>query len=237
MVTQRVDEAARALARRLLRAARTAALGCLRPQDGFPAVSRTLLATDFRGRPLVLVSGLSLHSRALAADPRCSILVGEDGRGDPLAHPRMTVFARAERIGAGTAVHADLRARFLSRHPKASLYIDFPDFSILRLEPLGASLNGGFARAYELDADDLLDPAGDGLENAARRAVAHMNEDHGDAVDAIAADGTGWRIATADRRGFELAKGDLLRRIEFADDVVALGGYRNAFVGLVGDGN
>ena len=54
------------------------------------------LATDETGTPLTLISDLSDHTRALKADPRCSILVGEPGpRGDPLTHPRMTLLCTA----------------------------------------------------------------------------------------------------------------------------------------------
>ncbi len=252
---QPVDEAARHLARMLLRSAREGALGVLRPGDGFPAVSRTLLATDFSGRPIILVSALSLHARALAADPRCSLLVARSGKGDPLAHPRMTIFAEAVPIApGGDAALADpgsdaaladpgggdaaaVRERFLSRHPKAKLYVDFPDFRFLRLMPLGASLNGGFARAFELGATDIVDaPAGD-LAAGAIRARDHMNEDHGDAIDTLAAmhgeDGTGWQIVTVDVRGFEIARGDRLARIEFGTSPTGEGGYRKAFVHLL----
>ncbi len=48
------------------------------------------------------------------------------------------------------------RARILAHQPKAQLYIDFPDFLLIRLEPEAASLNGGFGKAYELTRADLL---------------------------------------------------------------------------------
>ena len=254
---QPVDEAARHLARMLLRSAREGALGVLRPGDGFPAVSRTLLATDVSGCPIILVSGLSLHARALAADPRCSLLVTRSGKGDPLAHPRMTIFAEAVPVAPGGAdgalaiarggetaavgfnagEAAAVRERFLSRHPKAKLYVDFPDFRFLRLAPLGASLNGGFARAFELGATDIVDaPAGD-LAAAGIRARDHMNADHGDAIDTLATmhgeDGTGWQIVTVDVRGFEIARGDRLARLEFGTSPADEGGYRKAFVHLL----
>ena len=234
---QAVDEETRALARQLLRPARHGALAVLRPEDGHPTASRVLLATDFSGRPLLLVSGLSLHAGALAADPRCSLLVGREGKGDPLAHPRMTVFAIAAIAAPDNPARPALRERFLARHPKAALYADFGDFRFVRLEPTGASLNGGFGRAYELAPGDLLDEPAPDLEATATRARDHMNDDHGEAVDAIAAqaglDGSGWRIVTCDRRGFELARGDALRRIEFATDAAGDGGYRRAFIELV----
>ncbi len=236
-VLQPVDDDARLLARMLLRPARHASLAVLRPKDSWPAASRALVATDFIGRPIILVSGLSLHAEALEADPRCSLLVGRSGKGDPLAQPRMTVFATARPIEANSDDGEAVRERFLSRHPKAELYVDFADFRFLRLEPDSASLNGGFARAFDLAPADLLDAASADLEAAAIRARDHMNEDHSDAIDALAAlngeEGGGWRIATVDRRGCEIIRKDRLDRIEFTRDPAGDGGYRKAFVDLL----
>ena len=237
-LTQPVDAAAKRLARGLLRSAREAALAVLRPGDGYPAASRVLVATDFAGRPILLLSGLSLHARALGVDRRCSILVGSSGKGDPLAHPRMTLFADAHRIGPDDPEREALRERMLARHPKAELYVDFPDFFFVRLEPIGASLNGGFAKAFELRPDDLVDAAAPELQASATRARDHMNADHAGSIDEIAKmngfDGAGWRIATMDSWGFEIARGDIIQRIEFSQPADPLaGGYRSALVALV----
>ena len=161
---QPVDDEARAMARRLLHHARHGALASLDPASGHPLASRVALATDIDGAPLILISALSAHTAALQADPRCSLLCGEPGRGDPLAHPRITLVARAHRIDrADEAVHSRVRRRYLVRQPKARLYADFGDFAFWRLEVERASLNGGFGRAYELTAADVL-PLVDGLE-------------------------------------------------------------------------
>jgi putative heme iron utilization protein len=149
------DDDARALARRLLAGAGHGALATLEPGTGHPMASRCAIALDADGVPLLLVSALSAHTAALAADGRCSLLVGEPGTGDPLAHPRLTVAGRARRLARDTDEARRVRARWLARHPKAALYLDFADFSFWRLEPDRASLNGGFGRAYRLSAADL----------------------------------------------------------------------------------
>lgn len=154
------DDAARALARTLLAEARFAALGVIDPDTGAPAVSRVALALDPSGTPVTLVSDLAAHARALAADPRAGLLVGEPGsKGDPLTHPRMSVQVMAEPVARRGPDHDRLRHLWLSRHPKAKLYVDFGDFRFVRLRPTGAALNGGFGRAFRLAPDDLLPPA------------------------------------------------------------------------------
>ncbi len=151
------DDEARALARGLVAAARHGALGTLDPVTGAPVVTRVGVGTTGTGEPLILVSDLSAHTAALRADPRASLLVGEPGaKGDPLAHPRLTLHCRARFVDRADAEHAALRARYLATHPKAALYVDFADFAFVVLAPGSASLNGGFGRAYDLSRDDLL---------------------------------------------------------------------------------
>src|SRR3546814_17513188 len=89
----------------------------------------------------------------------------------------------AERIGTGD-LRERLKRRYLARHPKAALYVDFPDFSFWRLEIARASLNRGFGRAYAMTpADVLTDLNGRAdLLAAEAGAVAHMHDDHIDAV-------------------------------------------------------
>ena len=150
------DDEARALARSLITGARFAALAVLTPGTGAPAVTRIALGLDAASLPLTLISQLSAHTRALHANPRAGLLVGEPGpKGDPLTHPRLSLDTRAEFVDRASPDHATLRALWLASHPKAKLYIDFADFSFVRLRPLGAALNGGFGRAFLLTPEDL----------------------------------------------------------------------------------
>ena len=155
-VIRETDDDARALARSLLAAARYVALAVLDAASGSPFVSRVLLALDSDGVPAILISGLSAHTKALSLDPRVSLLVGEPGKGDPLAHPRLTVQCLATAIDRDSDVHPRLRTHFLEHHPKSKLYIDFPDFRFFRLVPQSGHLNGGFGRAFVLAGQDLI---------------------------------------------------------------------------------
>ena len=150
------DDEARALARDLIAQARWAALAVLDPDSGGPMVSRIGVAPGPDGLPLALVSDLSHHSRALKADPACSLLLGEPGaKGDPLTWPRLSLMGRARFIRHGETGHAALAECYLRHQPKAKLYIGFGDFALLRFDIASAHLNGGFGRAFVLHADDL----------------------------------------------------------------------------------
>lgn len=206
-----------ALGRHLLRAVRVGALGTLDRETGFPITTLVSVATDLDGAPVILVSGLSHHTKNLLADPRCSLLLSEGGRGDPLAHPRLTFTANAERVQDGT-----IRRRFLARHPKAKLYVDFPDFTFYRLTPRRMQLNGGFARAFDGDGNLILSDIQDREAFSAleESAVAHLNDDHADALALYARVlcrmGNGhWRATGLDPDGLDLALGERTARISF----------------------
>ena len=252
---------ARGLARHLLRTIRAGALAtCDGARDGHPLATLVSLATDIDGAPLLLLSQLSAHRANLERDPRASLLLAARGKGDPLAHPRLSLIGRVQRLDdADRAARA--RSRFLARHPKAKLYADFSDFAWFRMEAEAGHLNGGFARAAALTRDDLiLDLTGAGALLAAHDgAVAHMNEDHADALALYATrlagagedlagageDGDGastpggesvpggvWRTTGLDPEGLDLACGDHCTRIPFPTPVTTPDALRAVLVDL-----
>ncbi len=136
--------------------ARTAALAVLDPVTGAPFVSRVGFGLGPAGEALTLISDLAIHARALRADPRASLLLGEPGpKGDPLVHPRLTLAATARFIAPDAPARPALREAWLGHHPKAALYVDFADFHFVRFEIASGHLNAGFGKAYALDANDL----------------------------------------------------------------------------------
>lgn len=149
------DDDARTMARTLVDQARFGALATLEPDTGYPVASRIAVGTDNHGTLISLASDLSAHSRAIEHDQRCSVLIGEPGKGDPLAHPRITLIGSFEKIDRRSAEMPSLREIWLEMHPKASLYIDFGDFNFYRLALERAYLNGGFGKAYVLVPADL----------------------------------------------------------------------------------
>ena len=221
------------LARALLRGVRSGALATL-DADGTPFASLVTMATDSDGTPLMLLSRLSAHTRNLLASPRCSLLFSQGGKGDPLAHPRLTVVGRAVQTQEIRA-----RERFLARHPKAKLYADFPDFGFFALDPEAGHLNGGFAKAATLTRDQLLLDLSDAeaLVVGERGAVEHMNADHADAL-ALYAAGSGaeaglpWRLTGLDPEGMDLMAGDRTARVTYPERVADMGGLRKSLVSM-----
>ncbi|NGX16358.1 DUF2470 domain-containing protein [Wenzhouxiangella sp. XN24] len=237
---QAVDDAVRMAARTLVRTARHGALALVDAMEYGPSVSRVGLATDTDGMPLFPNSSLSGRIEAMTRDGRAALLLGEPGRGDPLAHPRLSLTGTVRRLAGET--HARCRRRYLERHPKASLYIDFPDFSLWRFEIASAAYVQGFGKAYALDRADLETRCADWPEWHAMEAgaIAHMNLDHRDATRLYAtrlcgADDGDWRITGLDPEGIDLASGDDHRRYTYPAPLARAEELRPRLIELAGE--
>ena len=222
-------------ARSLMRRAFKASLASLDSPSGTPYASLITVGTEPSGAPIFLISTLARHTRNLVDDPRASILIdGTDAAADPLQGARLTLSGKAEKV-TGEAV----KRRFLARHPEAAFYVDFPDFSFWRLALEGAHYIGGFGRIVDLQATDLLVSleGADALLEAEPGIVAHMNEDHADAVALYALAFTGgdpgpWRMTGIDPEGCDIALGADGRRVVFANRVLTPGDARKELVRL-----
>ncbi|MBO6718415.1 MAG: HugZ family protein [Rhizobiaceae bacterium] len=242
-VLRPTDEEAIALARRLMRSARYGSLAVIDPESGAPLATRVAVATDMDGAPVILVSSLSAHTGGLQADERCSLLLGEPGKGDPLAHPRISIACDARQLQGNDNHRERIGRRFLNKHPKAKLYAGFADFSYFRLEPRSASLNGGFGKAYALGRSDLLvdSAANEALAAAEQSAVSHMNADHRDAINVYARAFAGaregdWTMTGIDAEGIDLACGDDVVRVLFPQPLSSASAMRAALVKMAADG-
>ena len=143
------DDTARALAGEMIGAARYGSLATF-GEGGHPGISLVALAA-FRPGFLTLISGLAAHHGALRANPKAALMLGDPGKGDPLAHPRLMMDITAHFVPKDVAA----REAYLAHQPKAKLYIDFADFDLVHLVPERALLNGGFGKAWRLGPADL----------------------------------------------------------------------------------
>lgn len=212
-------------ARSLMRGATLATLATLsRPgmeggMEGWPSPSLVLVAFDLDASPLLLISRLAEHTRNLEADARCGLLFDATaGHADRLTGPRLSVQGVAERTG-----DAMLLERFIARHPSSRAYAGFRDFALWRVTAKRGHMVAGFGRIHSLEPDLLHLPPADWQELAPRHddIVAHMNQDHADALalyatrllDQPAGD---WRLTGIDPDGCDLSTGPLTARLPFA---------------------
>ncbi|MGI9350268.1 MAG: HugZ family protein [Rhizobiaceae bacterium] len=149
------NEKAMSLVSTLLIEARYGALGVEEPETAVPLVSRVAVAWSQSTGLFFAASDLSVHSKSLKNNSTCSIMLGEVGKGDGLAYPRVTLVGNTARMSNDNKNRARYRLVFLDSHPKAKLYIDFADFGFYPINMVRALLNGGFGQAYHLNEKDL----------------------------------------------------------------------------------
>lgn len=208
------------------------------PGEGlpWPYASLGLVAVDHDLSPILLMSSMAVHGKAIAADPRvCLLFDGTVGLDQPLTGPRLSVFGRAEKSQEPGA-----RARFLARHPDARLYADFGDFSFYRVAIERAHFVAGFGRIDSIEGSALrVDPAPwKVLIEREADIVGHMNKDHADAVGLYATRLLGfapgeWKMTGVDAFGCDLRWRGLVARLNFDAPVLDAEGARKALVDLV----
>lgn len=221
-----------AAARLLLRAARAGSLATVTSGQPFNSLATPAPAPD--GSVLLLLSELSEHTRHLRTEPRCSLLLtGEPDGPNPQTAPRLTVTGLA-------SLEPDpaLKRRWVARHPYAAFYAGFGDFNLWRVEPVGGLYIGGFASATRLRQADLRpDPAAvAAVLDAEPSVLAHCNNDHADALQAIAMQhggtGEGWVMTACDVDGCDLARDETVLRVAWPAPVPDANGIRMALVSL-----
>lgn len=230
----RSREAAPWAVRRLVRAAKEATLATNAGGRPFASLVTPTTAVDLS--PLLWLSALSPHTRHLAEEPRCALLIAGPAPGpNPQTRPRVTLTGAAARVPEAEV--AGLKARWLARHPYAGLYAELPDFSLWRITVEEAQFVGGFAMAHRLAATALRPDADAVAAVAAAEGgiIHHVNADHADACDAIATgllggEGAGWRMTAVDVDGCDLTRGEEVLRLAFEAPVADADGVRRALI-------
>jgi putative heme iron utilization protein len=232
-MTDDMPRAVRGLVRRLDRASLATHLAVA--GEPWPYASLVLTAVDHDFSPILLLSDLAEHSKAIAADGRVSLLFdGTGGLDQPLTGPRVTLVGRAARTG-----DERLGRRFLARHPDAAQYAGFKDFSFYRVTVERAHLVAGFGKIRWLSAAELAAaPPPAGLAEGEEAIVSHMNQDHADALQLYAGKllglaGSDWRMTGIDAEGIDLRQGGQVARLAFDTPLGSAGEARKVLVALV----
>lgn len=232
--------------RALIRQAWNATLATIEAEGGHPYGSLVAIAAEPDGSPLLLLSGLAVHTKNIQSDPRVSLMIDGTGGGRAaLRGARVTLVGLLSPTQSGTA-----RRRYLARHPDAVRYIDFGDFGLYTLDVSWAHLVAGFGRIERLRREDVILPT-DGAESmidAETSIIEHMNDDHAEALTALAAAfGDGdlpsssengghppvWTMVGCDPEGIDLVCGERAARLLFPQRVSTPDEVRSALIGMV----
>jgi putative heme iron utilization protein len=227
-------------AKSLLRRSRQGALATLMVNGGDPYCSLVNVAANPDGAPLLLISRLAVHTKNILADSRVSLMLDERVAGDPLEGARIMVAGRAEELRDDAAALA--RRRYLAAHPSAEAFVDFKDFAFFRIAPSGLHLVAGFGRIIDLKPAQFLTDISDAADllEAEGSAVAHMNEDHREAMNLYAtrlldAEAADWRCTGCDPEGLDMQAEGRTLRLEFPERVRTGTELRKILVRLAGE--
>jgi heme iron utilization protein len=225
------------LTRLLLRKSRQGALATLMAGSGDPYCSLVNVASHPDGAPILLISRLALHTKNILADGRVSLMLDERTEGDPLEGARIMLLGRAEEAASDDL--KIVRRRYLNAHPSSEAFVDFKDFSFFLIRPTRTHLVAGFGRIVDLAPKQFLTDVTDakGLLEAEQAAIAHMNEDHRDAINLyatrlLAASPADWRCTGCDPEGLDLAAERLALRLDFPERVTGPEALRKMLVRL-----
>jgi heme iron utilization protein len=215
-------------AKKLMREARSGALGTLMAGSGDPYCSLVNVATEADGTPLLLISRLAIHTKNILADPRASLMLDERKAGDPLQGARVMLMGAVAKTESQEA-----RRRYLSYQPEAEMFAGFADFAFYELKLKGAHLVAGFGRIVDLKPQDLLtDLTGaEAMVEAEAGAIEHMNADHADtcrlyATKLLGAPDGEWRCVGCDPEGLDLQHERVGLRLTFPQRVTQPGVLR-----------
>ena len=136
---------------------------------------------------------------------------------------RSPASAPPSRAGSSVTTDPRLLARYVARHPDAAAYAGFRDFNLYRVSVERAHLVAGFGRIHWVDgaAVRLGQTAIGDLPDREADIVAHMNDDHADAVQLYAnrllsrAGSDDWRLTGLDPDGCDLRQGAETARLGF----------------------
>ncbi|MEM6368563.1 MAG: DUF2470 domain-containing protein [Myxococcota bacterium] len=154
---------------------------------GWPFGSVVPYAIDARGRPILMVATIAEHFKNVQADDRVSLFVqaGQEAEQNPevdvQTFGRVTVMGRASL--ATPEERQDMAPRYYFRLPGSRSYHGTHDFVFLKVDIERIRYIGGFGKIFWLDPTAFhVDPQKDILAEGSAGAVAHMNEDHRDAM-------------------------------------------------------
>lgn len=176
------------MARRLVRTADGGILSTISVDvPGYPFGSVTPYAMTHGGRAVIYVSGIAQHTKNMLADPRVCLTVAcepEPGRN-------RQALGRVTLVGDATLVpDAEQEAageRYFQFFPESRAYAGTHDFSLYWIEPRRIRHIAGFGQIFWVERDDWLQAPPD-WQPGESKIIEHMNDDHADALQTIAAD-------------------------------------------------
>lgn len=104
--------------------------------------SLTPYVLDNKGRPIIFVSDLALHTKNFKKDPKCSLMVAKIDKDDIFNSARITFIGKMVKVSDKEL--EEIKKLYLARHKSAEDFVELEDFSFYRLEIEKIYWVGGF---------------------------------------------------------------------------------------------
>ena len=166
-------------ARKLVRSMHSGVLSTISLSNkGFPFGSVTPYLMTEAGDIVIYASDIAQHSRNMKTDSHVSLCINDGSQDDSQASARVTVLAHAKPDDVDEAT----QAQYFELFPKAKGYVQAHDFRFYLLRVERVRYIGGFGEIYWFSQSDWRENLHI-LGQQSTGIVAHMNEDHQDALN------------------------------------------------------
>lgn len=137
----------------LVKAGKAATLSTTHDKVAFGSLVPYVL--DSKGRPVIFVSDLAIHTQNLKKDPKCSLMVAKIDKNDIFNSARITFIGKMVKVPDKEL--EEIKKLYLARHKSAEGFVDFEDFNFYRLEIEKIYWVGGFGDIEWIDPKEYFE--------------------------------------------------------------------------------
>ncbi len=140
----------------LIRTQRIGALGTLRAGAPFVSMILYTASPDFQAF-YTLISRLAHHTQDILKDAHVSLMIVESGdeSQDPQQLARVSITGQAVAITPEAADYESIKSLYIEKFPQAAFNLTLKDFAFYRIVPSSVRYVAGFAKAFDLNTEDL----------------------------------------------------------------------------------
>lgn len=203
----------------------------------YPYGSMCPYAIDEKGRIVILISSIALHTKNILKDPHVGFTVFDRDEHNQQAAGRISVIGQAEMVFDEPEV-ASTKEIYERFYPDSKSYHQTHDFAFYRINPKKVHFIQTFGRIFTFAGEHLLNEKPWSNEST-RGAIEHMNEDHQNAIIGYChhylgiSPKTPARLMTIYPSGFHVQVNDQIRFIGFHRPVDNPAQLRHIFVEMV----
>ncbi|MGO4894634.1 HugZ family pyridoxamine 5'-phosphate oxidase [Flavobacterium sp. W21_SRS_FM6] len=148
---------------------------------GYPFGSIVPYFMTNEGNIIIYISQIAQHTRNIKADAKVSMTLFDALEDDSQAAGRVTLLGDAK-----PADSDELMVQYLALFPQSQSYKQTHDFQLYQIDVQRVRFIGGFGQIFWISKEDWLITSTN-WQQISHGIVAHMNEDHQDAMRAIIA--------------------------------------------------